>query len=101
MNEEFLTDGGWLQAPFLLAWLGVSMLAVRRALAPLKQVSRVAENIDPSTADTRLPTSNVPTELLPLGRGLDAQEAYIHRTLDLIEKNTGIRSPIDVIFLSS
>src|SRR5262249_8953514 len=40
VNEEFLTDGGWLQAPFLLAWLGVSMLAVRRALAPLKQVSR-------------------------------------------------------------
>jgi len=35
---------------------------------------------------------NNSTELLPLGRGLDAQEAYIHRTLDLIEKNTGVRS---------
>jgi hypothetical protein len=31
VNEEFLTDGGWLQAPFLFAWLGVSVLAVRRA----------------------------------------------------------------------
>jgi allantoinase len=31
-------------------------------------------------------------QLLPLGRGLDAQEAYIRRTLDAIEKETGMRS---------
>lgn len=30
--------------------------------------------------------------LLPLGRGIDAQEAYIRRTLDMIEKDTGVRS---------
>jgi allantoinase len=35
---------------------------------------------------------NNSTELLPLGRGLDEQEAYIQRTLDLIEKYTGVRS---------
>jgi len=35
---------------------------------------------------------NNSTELLPLGRGLEAQRAYIRRTLDLIEKNTGVRS---------
>ena len=34
---------------------------------------------------------NNSTDLLPLGRGLDAQEDYIKRTLDLIEKETGIR----------
>jgi peptidoglycan/xylan/chitin deacetylase (PgdA/CDA1 family) len=34
---------------------------------------------------------NNSTELLPLGRGIAAQEAYIQRTLDLIEKSTGIR----------
>jgi peptidoglycan/xylan/chitin deacetylase (PgdA/CDA1 family) len=34
---------------------------------------------------------NNSTELLPLGRGLDAQEAYVRRTLDLIEKDTGVR----------
>ena len=32
------------------------------------------------------------TQLLPLGRGLDAQAAYIRRTLDMIEKDTGVRS---------
>ena len=35
---------------------------------------------------------NNSTELLPLGRGLQAQEAYILRTIDLIEKDTGVRS---------
>jgi allantoinase len=34
---------------------------------------------------------NNSTELLPLGRGLDAQKAYIRRTLDLIETDTGVR----------
>src|SRR5882757_5737031 len=83
VNEEFLTDGGWLQVPFLLAWFGVSVLAVRRALAPLKQVSRVAENIDPATADVRLPTANVPQELFPLvsaiNRALDRMEQGLMR----------------------
>jgi len=81
VNEEFLTDGGWLQAPFLLAWLGVSMLAVRRALAPLKQVSRVAEDIDPATPDTRLPTRNVPTELVPLVNAINLALDRLERGL--------------------
>ncbi|GJD49034.1 hypothetical protein OPKNFCMD_1762 [Methylobacterium crusticola] len=34
---------------------------------------------------------NNTTQLLPLGRGLAAQEAYIRRTLDLIEHDTGSR----------
>jgi allantoinase len=35
---------------------------------------------------------NNSTELLPLGRGLDQQKAYIRRTLDLIQRKTGVRS---------
>ena len=35
---------------------------------------------------------NNTTELLPLGRGLDEQEAYIQRTLNMIEKDTGVKS---------
>lgn len=34
---------------------------------------------------------NNSTELLPLGRGLAAQQAYVRRTLDSIEKETGKR----------
>jgi signal transduction histidine kinase len=102
VNEEFLTDGGWLQVPFLLAWLGVSMLAVRRALAPLKHVSRVAENIDPSTADTRLPTSNVPTELLPLVNAINlALDRLEHGLMRQREFNANaahqLRTPLAVL----
>jgi allantoinase len=32
------------------------------------------------------------TELLPLGRGLEQQEAYIHRTLGVIQQQTAVRS---------
>jgi allantoinase len=35
---------------------------------------------------------NNSTELLPLEGGLIQQKAYIHRTLDMIEKDTGVRS---------
>jgi peptidoglycan/xylan/chitin deacetylase (PgdA/CDA1 family) len=34
---------------------------------------------------------NNSTELLPLGRGIEAQELYIRRTLALTEKDTGVR----------
>lgn len=34
---------------------------------------------------------NNSTELLPLGRGIEAQEIYIRRTLALTEKDTGVR----------
>jgi hypothetical protein len=35
---------------------------------------------------------NNSNQLLPLDRGLDAQEAYIRQTLDSIQKETGVRS---------
>jgi allantoinase len=34
---------------------------------------------------------NNSTETLPLAAGVDAQEAYIRKTLDLIKKDTGVR----------
>jgi peptidoglycan/xylan/chitin deacetylase (PgdA/CDA1 family) len=35
---------------------------------------------------------NNSTELLPLEKGADAQRAYIRKTIDMIEKETGVRS---------
>lgn len=49
-----------------------------RTLVP--KASIVAHGIDNST------------EMLPLDKGIDAQKAYIKRTLDMIEKSTGVRS---------
>lgn len=66
VTEEFVTDGGWLQLPFLLVLLGVSVIVVKGALRPLKTISRMAEVIDPAKPDVRLPTKNVPDEITPL-----------------------------------
>jgi signal transduction histidine kinase len=64
--EEFLTDGGWLQFPFLAVLLGVSVIVVKRSLRPLKQISLTAGLIDPTKVSVRLPTGNVPDEIKPL-----------------------------------
>jgi len=70
--EEFLTDGMWLQIPFLLIVLGVSVFIVKRALAPLRRVSKLAESIGPANSDARLPTADVPREVLPLVRAMNS-----------------------------
>lgn len=59
-------DGGWLAGPFLLVLLLVSIVTVRSTLAPLRDLSRQAEAINPQAADLRLPVDGVPCEILPL-----------------------------------
>jgi signal transduction histidine kinase len=69
--DEFLADGGWLEILFLFVLLGMSILIVKRGLAPLTQISNLAEAIGPANADVRLPTDKVPTEILPLVRSMN------------------------------
>ncbi|AMN38493.1 sensor histidine kinase [Rhodoplanes sp. Z2-YC6860] len=70
--EEFLTDGGWLQFPFLAALLGVSVVVVKRSLRPLIRISSIAESIDPKKVGVRLPTANVPQEVSPLVKAINS-----------------------------
>lgn len=63
---DFFEDGGWLAGPFLLILLIVSILTVRGTLAPLRDLSRRAEEIGPHAANLRLPSSEVPREVMPL-----------------------------------
>jgi signal transduction histidine kinase len=70
--EEFLADGGWLGILFMFVLLGASIWLVSRAIAPLKQISDLAETIGPATVDIRLPTKNLPREILPLVRSMNS-----------------------------
>jgi signal transduction histidine kinase len=70
--DEFLTDGGWLEILFLFVLLGVSVWIVKRAIAPLTRISRLAETIGPAHANVRLPIDEVPLEILPLVRSMNA-----------------------------
>ena len=70
--DEFITDGGWLEIPFMLLLLGVSIGIVKRALAPLTQISALAESIGPTSANVRLSVDQVPLEILPLVHSMNA-----------------------------
>ena len=70
--DEFVTDGIWLQIPFLLLVLGISVWIVKRAVEPLVNVSLLAESIGPANANIRLPSTDVPREILPLVRAMNS-----------------------------
>ncbi len=68
---DFFEDGGWMAGPFLLLLLLVSILTVRGTLAPLTRLSQRLESVGPSTVNLRLPTDDVPREVLPLVRAVN------------------------------
>lgn len=71
MLEVALEKGGWLFLPLLLVPLGVSLIIIRRALAPVTKLSRQAAAIGPAATDVRLPETEVPLEILPLVRAVN------------------------------
>ena len=79
--DEFITDGGWLEIPFMLLLLGVSIAIVKRALAPLTQISALAESIGPTSANVRLSIDQVPSEILPLVQSMNAVLDRLERGL--------------------
>lgn len=79
--DEFITDGGWLVIPFLLLLLVVSIWIVKRALAPIAQISALAESIGPMNANIRLPIDQIPLELLPLVRSMNAALDHLEQGL--------------------
>ena len=70
--DEFVTDGGWLGIIFLFVLLGLCLWIVKRAIAPLMRISKLAEAIGPANPGIRLPADKVPIEILPLVRSMNA-----------------------------
>ena len=79
--DEFITDGGWLIFPFLLVLLGGSIWIVKHALAPISQISALAESIGPTNANIRLPVDQVPVEILPLVQSMNAALNHLEQGL--------------------
>jgi signal transduction histidine kinase len=77
--REFVFNISWLIPLIVAATLAIGVLAIRRGLRPLRQVSASAAAIDPGTISVRLPEGNVPTEIRPL-------VAAVNRALDRLEK---------------
>jgi signal transduction histidine kinase len=66
MLEEFVFDIAWVIPLFMLLALGIALLAVRRALRPVRELSTIAGSIGPGTTAVRLPRASLPSEIEPL-----------------------------------
>ncbi len=62
----FLGRVAWLTVLILAFALAADIYVVRRALRPVVSVSEKAQAIDPRRLELRLPTQNIPREILPL-----------------------------------
>ena len=63
---NFFRRVGWITIPILLVLLAIDIVIFRRAVAPLLRASEEAKNIGPARTDIRLPTKQLPDEILPL-----------------------------------
>jgi signal transduction histidine kinase len=63
---DFYRNVGWITLPILLVLLIADIAIFRRALLPLWQASEIARQIGPTRTDLRLPTDEIPREVLPL-----------------------------------
>jgi signal transduction histidine kinase len=80
----FLFRIGWIVIPILFLLFAIDIVIVRRAIRPIVNASKSAQAIEPSRLESRLPTSNMPSEILPL---VDA----INNALDRLEKGFRIQ----------
>ena len=64
--SNFFRRVGWITIPILLILLATDIIIFRRAVAPLWKASEEASNIGPARTDIRLPTEQIPREILPL-----------------------------------
>jgi signal transduction histidine kinase len=64
--SNFFRKVGWITIPILLILLAADIIIFRRALAPLWKASEEASNIGPARTDIRLPTEQIPREIVPL-----------------------------------
>jgi signal transduction histidine kinase len=63
---NFFRRVGWITIPVLLILLATDIVIFRRAVAPLLRASEEAKGIGPARTDIRLPTRQIPSEILPL-----------------------------------
>jgi signal transduction histidine kinase len=64
--SNFFRRVGWITIPIMLILLAIDIIIFRRAIAPLWKASEEASNIGPARTHIRLPTEQIPREIMPL-----------------------------------
>ena len=63
---DFFPRIAWIILPILLLLLAIDIAIFRRALRPVLKASDTAQTISPARTEVRLPTADIPREILPL-----------------------------------
>jgi signal transduction histidine kinase len=70
--KGFIVDVAWSIFLFAAAMLAVAVWSIRRGLKPVRAASEMAGGIGPNATTVRLPTDDLPAELLPLVAAVNA-----------------------------
>ncbi len=70
--KRFIEDVAWSILLFAVATLAVAVWSIRRGFKPVRAASKMAAAIGPSATAVRLPTDELPAELLPLVAAVNA-----------------------------
>jgi signal transduction histidine kinase len=82
--REFVFNVAWLVPLVAAATLAIGIVAIRRGLRPLRQVSAMAATIEPGSMSVRLPVKDVPSEVQPL-------VAAVNQALDRLEQGFAVQ----------
>lgn len=100
--EEFVSHVGWWLPAILALFLIVNIVTVRRSLAPIETISRMAAGIGPTDTEIKLPETRLPEEIRPLVRAVNSTFERLSKALRTQRDFTAdaaheLRTPLAVI----
>lgn len=99
---DFFRRIGWITLPILFSLLLADIVIFRRALLPVLRASEMAQRIGPRRVDLRLPTSGMPSDVLPLVQAVNQAFDRLERGFRIQREFTAdaaheLRTPLTVL----